>query len=993
MRVPSAWSGPTQHTVSSRKRWSAVCAVVLAMAATLVSQTLDAQITPRRNRITQEVTSGAMVTVPGTVHPLTRRATDLGEVNSAMQMDTLTLNIGLSAAEQTELDALLAAQQDPKSPQYRQWLTQEEYGARFGLTDADLNAVTGWLTSQGFTVRGVAASRNAIYFGGKAWQVESAFHTQLHQYKLDDKTHFANATEIRVPAALGSVLLNVRGLNSFRLKPQLHKRAAPSYTVDTTGGLTNFLTPADWATIYDVNNIYAAGYTGTGAYVGVVGQTYAPQADIANFRSAAGLSAANFPSINTCPASNTSSLCYVCLDPTVSNCTGTSAIAPQSDGDLSEADLDIEWAGGIAQNATVVYLYAPYEDVYKVVDPVTQQYCQQKNECEAGSTYGVFDALQRAVQDYTVPATGKVLPVISMSYTDCEASFSGNSSYVKWVTQIGTQANLQGQTLVVASGDTGAAGCDDQDYPAHKGLYAPVPADSPYYTGVGGTTLSGDESSPALYWSQTLNLVDSALQYIPETVWNDTSSSNGLATSGGGVSASGYYGQPNWPQPTPSNYTGTHGRFVPDVAFAASAEHDGYMACSSDQNSTTYGTTCAKGFWSSGGTGGKALDQYGGTSVGTPSFAGMLTLLVPMQGTGLGFGNINPTLYGYATSHPPVFHDITSGTNIVPCNWTGSASVDGDCLYQATAPPPFSQAGDYAGYSATTGYDMTTGLGSVDGYQLYLALGGVPVSSLPKPTMAVTVLPTSVMQDASVTVSATVSGGSGATPAGNVTFSVGSTPLGTVALASGTANWTGAASLANGFAVGTDTITASYGGSSSYSADTGTASLTVAAATATYTISPSTLAVSIGDGGSSTVILAITPAYYTGSVTLSASSSSANVSASLTTTPVSLASGPQSPTLKITASSSAGKHSPALPWRGGGTVAFAVLLSAPFTLRGKRALTVLLVALTISAGGLIMSCGGGSTQKAARTYTVTVTAKGSGVVTDPPPVNITVTVP
>ena len=102
----------------------------------------------RANRITQEVTSGAMVTVAGTVHPLTKRATELGAVNSEMQLDSMTLNIGLSAAQQTELDALLAAQQNPKSPQYHQWLTQEEYGARFGLTDSDLSKVTGWLAAR-----------------------------------------------------------------------------------------------------------------------------------------------------------------------------------------------------------------------------------------------------------------------------------------------------------------------------------------------------------------------------------------------------------------------------------------------------------------------------------------------------------------------------------------------------------------------------------------------------------------------------------------------------------------------------------------------------------------------------------------------------------------------------------------------------------------------------------------------------------------------------
>ena len=168
MRVNAAGIVGKSIDVIGRQRWIAVCTVVLVMAAALVSQTAGSQTATqanqRANRITQEVTSGAMVTVAGTVHPLTKRATDLGAVNSEMQLDSMTLNIGLSAAQQTELDALLAAQQDPKSPQYHQWLTQEEYGARFGMTDSDLSKVTGWLQSQGFTVKSVAPSRNLITF-------------------------------------------------------------------------------------------------------------------------------------------------------------------------------------------------------------------------------------------------------------------------------------------------------------------------------------------------------------------------------------------------------------------------------------------------------------------------------------------------------------------------------------------------------------------------------------------------------------------------------------------------------------------------------------------------------------------------------------------------------------------------------------------------------------------------------------------------------------
>ena len=613
----------------------------------------------------------------GTVHPLTRRATDLGAVNSAMQLDSMTLNIALSAAQQTELDGLLAAQQNPQSPLYHQWLTQEEYGARFGLADSDLGKVTGWLTAQGFTVNRISKSRNAISFGGKAWQVESAFHTQLHQYKLNGEMHFANATELKVPAGLASVLLNVRGLNNFRLKPLAKIKVEPQYTFRSTD---HFLTPGDWATIYDVTPIYNAGHDGTGAHIGVVGQTYAPQADIDHFRSASGLTATKL-----------NPYCISSAD-----CTDTAGIS--TTGDLGEADLDIEWAGGIARNATVDYIYASAAD----------------------QTLGVFDALQYAVQYYTIPGTGTVLPVISMSYTDCEETLTSLSERRHLGDRDRTASEFAGADdrgclgrfrcggVRFSRGTRGLSGAGRRVCQRSAGL-------AELHRGGWHHPKWGCEQLRP-YWNQTPGMVNSALSYIPETVWNDTSASNGLLASTGGVSL--YFPQPNW-QPTPPNYTGVSGRFVPDVSFAASPMHDGYMNCSQDYNSTIYGTMCADGFFSSGSGGNSVFFVAGGTSASTPSFAGILTLLAQKYGP---LGNVNPTLYNLASTHPSVFHDITSGNNIVPCTLVSVLSSDIGCT-----------TGSF-GWDAQTGYDLATGLGSVDGYALYTNWQITPTVTWPAPS-------------------------------------------------------------------------------------------------------------------------------------------------------------------------------------------------------------------------------------------------------------------
>jgi hypothetical protein len=766
--------------------------MLLAISPLFASSASVAQSTQRSNRITQELASGAMETVPGTVPPLMRRATDLGAVNADMQLESMTLDIGLSAQQQVDINTLMTAQQDPKSPQYHQWLTQEEYGTRFGLTESDMSTVTGWLTSQGFTVKNVAPSRNAITFSGKAWQVESTFNTQLHKYQLGTETHFANATELSLPAGLATVVSNVRGLSNFRPKPQsITKSSNPDFTSSTTG--THILSPGDWATIYNVTPIYTAGYTGSGMHIGIAGQTYIPQSDIDAFRTAAGLGATQ--------------LNMVCISTT--NCTGT---AGENFNDIPEADVDVEWAGGIAKNATVDFIYASGAD----------------------PNLGAIDALIYAITTYQV--NGKVVPVLSMSYANCEPDIgtAAANAYEPYF----EQASTQGQTIMNSAGDQGAAACDYNVTVSTQGLAVNWPGSSPNVTAVGGTEFSADGGSAAkvtTYWnySSTSDIISSALQYIPETAWNDTGGA--FASGGGGVST--IFAMPSW-QWAPSNFAGTNMRFVPDVAFSASADHDGYLTCTSG--------SCINGtFRSSSGY----LTSYGGTSCGSPSFAGMVLLLAQKYGN---LGNINPTLYGLAKTpaiYATAFNDITTGNNLQPCS-TGTGCSNG-----------------HVGYEATTGYDLITGLGSVNGGALYTAMAsaGIEVTST-----TVSALPSSVIIGGTTVLTATVSSTS-ATPAGTVTFSIGSTTLGTATLSSGTATLSVAATTANGFSVGSDSITAAYGGNTTFASSNGSTSLTVAnltVSTATVAASPSSVAL----GGTTTLAVTVGPTTTktpTGSVTFS----------------------------------------------------------------------------------------------------------------------------
>ena len=305
------------------------------------------------------------------------------------------------------------------------------------------------------------------------------------------------------------------------------------------------------------------------------------------------------------------------------------------------------------------------------------------------SKNALFTSLQYAVDQ-------NLAPVISISYGLCEAQFS--STDIATLTAMGQQANAQGQTIVSSSGDSGAADCDysaDPNNPvksATHGYAVDVPASLPYVTGMGGTEFSeGDDTGATQYWNGTNNGNNgSAISYIPEMVWNDTVADGSLAATGGGVST--LFTKPSWQ--TGAGVPADGQRDVPDVALSSSADHDGYLICSR--------SSCVNGYRRSDQT----LNVIGGTSAAAPTFAGIVALLV--QQTNQPQGNVNPVLYGLAASAPNAFHDITTGDNMVPCT-------------QGTKDCP---AGGMIGYSAGPGYDLTTGLGSVDVGALAAAWNG-----------------------------------------------------------------------------------------------------------------------------------------------------------------------------------------------------------------------------------------------------------------------------
>ena len=118
------------------------------------------------------------------VHPLALPQNDQGRVDSAQVFHRMVLLLQGSDAEEQALQQLLAAQQDPSSPEYHQWLTPAEFGRRFGPSQNDLAALTAWLKGQGFTVEPAPSGRRYLIFSGTSGQVETAFQTQMHRYAV-----------------------------------------------------------------------------------------------------------------------------------------------------------------------------------------------------------------------------------------------------------------------------------------------------------------------------------------------------------------------------------------------------------------------------------------------------------------------------------------------------------------------------------------------------------------------------------------------------------------------------------------------------------------------------------------------------------------------------------------------------------------------------------------------------------------------------------------
>ena len=736
-------------------------------------------------RITNAIDETQLFRLKGNVHPLARPEFDRGVVPDGTPMQRMMLVLQRSPEQETALRQLMDEQLSKDSPNFHKWLTPQQFGRQFGPADADVQAITDWLTQQGFQQIKVGAGRTSIEFSGNVAQVRNAFHTEIHQFNVNGKARQANVNDPQIPAALSPVVAGILSLHNFPRKSYLHDAGIHTGTRDshgqpqftTTSGCGTgraqpcyVLGPADFATVYNI----PTALNGTGQQIAIVADSNINPQDVTDFRTLFGLPA-NPPNI-------------ILNGPD-----------PGLTGDEGEADLDVQVSGMVAPMATINLVVSE--------DTLTA----------AGVDLSALYIIDN-----------NIAPVMSESFGSCETNLgtAGNAFY----NGLWERAAAQGITVTISSGDPGSAGCDNfnAETAATKGLAVSGFASTPFNVAVGGTDFD-DAGTQTTFWNaSTANAPgtrESAKGYIPEIPWNDSCAATATSATlntvcatpnnivGGGGGPSSIYAKPAWQSGIIPNgiAAGDNHRYIPDVSLFASdgpQSQSFYLICQADSVPAGNPPSCAtSGSFSFGGA--------GGTSASSPAFAAIMALINQTFGRQ---GNANPVLYKIAAASGQscnsstealsgstcAFNDVTKGNNSVPCvagspNCSSKTTGTGVLVSTGSATTP--------AWTAATGFDLATGLGSVNvtnlNTQWPLAVGnfhttttaltingGTSTVTIPHGTSvaaAVTVTSTSGTPtgDISLLAPTSVNGG-----IGNATLSSGTATLNTKLLPGGTYNVT-----------------------------------------------------------------------------------------------------------------------------------------------------------------------------------------------------------
>ena len=601
-----------------------------------------------------------------------QQARNLGATPSAQQVG---FGVLLGMRDPAGAVATLQAISDPASASYGHWLTNAEFAARYAPASADVAAVQGWLRSQGFQVTKTLPSGMYVEASGTVAQVEKTFATNLNNYSYQGKTVRANATALSLPAstpaAVSSAITGVVGIDqgSILKQPADTEPGPPpgarygvppcsAYYAQKTAdnkpaaygkhqpyAVCGYV-PQQFQAAYGESRLLSSGVTGRGVTVAIT-DAYAAPTIYAD--------AQKYNRVHKQPLFKHGQFSQIIPPPNGFDNTDLC----EAQGWYGEETLDVEAVHAMAPGARIVYVGAP--------------------DCLSG----LDDAWASAIDNH-------IADVITNSWTDGTDDISLlGSSYVAFYQQFSLEAALKGITVNFSSGDSGDHTVGGTDLSAKT---VEFPADLPFVTGVGGTSL----------------FIGSRGQWLDEFGWQNAYSTltsgawspapPGPYSSGGGGGTSQLFKQPFYQKgrvpPSISQYYGsTPMRAVPDIAVAGDPNTGMEVGETQVFPDGTY--------W----------DQYriGGTSLSSPLLAGMVAVADQLSRRSLGF--INPLYYRMLGSRG--LHDLVapgSPLAVVRSDYVNGVDSSGGKIYQLrTIDVQSSTLHD------TPGYDDETGVGSPHG--------------------------------------------------------------------------------------------------------------------------------------------------------------------------------------------------------------------------------------------------------------------------------------
>lgn len=718
----------------------------LVLSAVSFAQTSSASAKPV---ITAPIDESQLVTLAGNTTPAALRVqNDRGPVSDSLTFDHILLTLKPAPEVDAQLKQLIDAMHNRDSPEYHRWLTPQQFGERFGVAPEDREIVRHWLESHGFSINRIYQNDVVIDFAGTAAQIREAFHTEVHNLVLPNgEKHIANVRDPQIPAALAPAIAGIASLHDFspkshalRLGPVSYDRAThkwhPHFNVKVREQTFHTVSPYDFATVYNLLPLWERGFTGKGVTIALVEDSNLLHvSDWSAFRNVFGLKDFNHGNFKQ-------------IYPNCKN--------PGQNGDEIEAALDVEWASASAPDANIELSACGNSHGVSGLDLAILNLLDLEPPDIISDSYGLCETITGQAEVALENREAQIATALGTTFFIAQGDTGADecSPVESFISHLGI--NGGDNTASAYAVDVGGT-----DFMAQ------------YNQDVNGIPISD-------YWSANNDpeTKASALSYIPEIPWNDGCTSQLIysdpvfggytqsygpsgfcnsklgrqfkySVSGSGGPSTCFTGTPSIPgvvsgtcqgNPKPSYQAGVPGipndglRDQPDLSlFAADGVWGSFLVeCMSDANQG--GAPCTA-------KNDALLEGGGGTSFASPAMAGIQALIDQKYGRQ---GNANYVYYALAanqftkqgtkacdasqtTGKLPapscIFNDVTLGDMDIPCgqDWKifaydcfGNGSrIIGELSTSTSASEP--------AFPATVGYDLATGLGSVNATRLFNA--------------------------------------------------------------------------------------------------------------------------------------------------------------------------------------------------------------------------------------------------------------------------------